>query len=154
MTNTLHIQAQPGAPIACDMSTAQDTPEERLGEYNRLFERTLVRSERRDDAVAFWFRADPGTRAAIDDLARREAACCPFMDYHVETVGDEVIYTISNMTTGDERASVDVFLDAFHALPEHAGSDLEGLFGRLSDRGVDVIKAGGDRFELRDPTAR
>jgi hypothetical protein len=153
MTNSLHIQAQPGAPVACDMSTAQDTPQERFSEYNRLFERALVRRERRDDAVAFWFRAEPGTRAAIDDLARREAACCPFMDYRIETIGDEVIYTISNMTTGDERASVDTFLDAFHALPDHAGSDLEGLFDRLSDQGVHIIETGGERFEPRDSAA-
>ena len=29
-------------PIACDMSTARDTPEERLAEYRRLFAQALV----------------------------------------------------------------------------------------------------------------
>lgn len=153
MTNSLHIQAQSGAPVACDMSTAVDTWDERLSDYNRLFERALVGRERRDDAVVFWFRADPGTREAVDDLARREAACCPFLDYHVDTIGDEVTYKISNMTTGDERASVDVFLDLLHALPDHADSDIEGLFGRLAVRGVHVIETGGQRFELRDSAA-
>ena len=119
----LHISPQPDAPIACDMSTATDTPDERLAGYRRLFERALLRRERRDDGVVFAFRGDAAE--AVDDLARREAACCPFLDYRVETVGGEVIWT----TTGDARASA--ILDTFHDLPDHAGSDLDGLLDRL-----------------------
>jgi hypothetical protein len=116
MTTILHLQARPDAPIACDMSSARDTPDERLAEYRELFERALRHRERRADGVAFAFRADAGTREQVDDLARREHACCPFLDYRIETAGDEVIWTI----TGDGRAGVDVILDAFHALPDHA----------------------------------
>jgi hypothetical protein len=58
-------------PIACDMSAAPDTPEERLADYRRLFERALLRRERRPDGLVLAFRADPGIRAAVDDLARR-----------------------------------------------------------------------------------
>jgi hypothetical protein len=116
MTTVLHLEARPDAPIACDMSSARDTPDERLAEYRELFERALLRRERRVDGVVFSFRADAGTREQVDDLARREHACCPFLDYRVETAGDEVIWTI----TGDGRAGVDVILDAFHALPDHA----------------------------------
>jgi hypothetical protein len=123
MTNALHIPARPDAPIACDMSTAGDTPAERLLEYRRLFERALLHRERRDDGVVFRFRSDHETREAVEDLARREAACCPFLDYRVETVGDEVIWT----TTGDARAGVQAVLDAFHALPDHARSDRVGM---------------------------
>ena len=101
------------------MSSATDTPDERLAAYRRLFERALLRRERRDDGVVFAFRADAAE--AIEDLARREAACCPFLDHRVETVGGEVIWT----TTGDARASA--ILDTFHALPDHAGSDLEAI---------------------------
>jgi hypothetical protein len=123
MTNALHLQAQPGTPIVCDMSAADDTPDERLREYGRLFERALLRRERRADAVVLSFRADPDTQRTVADLARREAACCPFLDYRVETVGDEVIWTITNPIAGDERASVDVILDAFHDLPERVDRD-------------------------------
>jgi hypothetical protein len=115
MTNTFHIKAVPGAPVACDMSTARDTPDERLAAYEGLFEHALLRRERGADSVVFQFR--PGTRDAVEDLARREAACCPFLDYRVETAEDEVIWTI----TGDERAGVDVVLDALHALPVSCG---------------------------------
>jgi hypothetical protein len=134
VTNVLHLQAQPAAPIGCDMSAAADTPDERLREYTRLFERALLHRQRRADAVVFSFRADLDTRQAVDDLARREAACCPFLDYRVETVGDEVIWTITNTIAGDGRASVDVILDAFHDLPDHAGSDLAGYLARLATR--------------------
>jgi hypothetical protein len=66
--------------------------------------------ERRADSVAFTFRA--GAREQVEDLARREHACCPFLDYRVETAGDQVVWTIS----GDERGVVQTTLDAFDAL--------------------------------------
>jgi hypothetical protein len=116
MTNTLHLPATPDAPIACDMSTASDTPEERIAEYAELFHRALVRRERRADAVVFWLSAD--ARATVDSLARREAACCPFADYRVETAGREVVYTITNPVTDERKPDVDAMLDEFHALPD------------------------------------
>lgn len=116
MTDVLHLPARPDAPIACDMSTAPDTPEQRLAEYRALYARALLRRERTPRAVVLAFRAEGGTRAAVDDLAHREAACCPFLDYRVETAGDEVIYTISSV----QRADAEVALDAFYALPDDA----------------------------------
>lgn len=120
MKNPLVLGALADAPVSCDMSMAPDTPDERLREYDELFERALVRRERRADSVAFTFRADPGVRERVDDLARREAACCPFLDYRVESAGDAVVWTITNAVTGDRRASVDVVLDAWQALPDNA----------------------------------
>jgi hypothetical protein len=148
MTNVLHIPAQLDAPIACDLSTAEDTAAERLADYHRQFERALLRRERREDGVVFAFRADGGMREALHDLARREASCCPFLDYRVEAIGDEVIWTTSNHLTGSERASVDVFLDVLYALPKHAGSDIDGFLGRLADAGVEMV-AVEDGFEVR-----
>jgi hypothetical protein len=136
MTDVLHIPARPDAPIACDLSTAEDTPDERLADYHRQFERALLRRERRENAVVFAFRADGGTREALDDLARREAACCPFLDFRVETVGDEVIWTTGNVLTGSERAGVDAFLDVLYALPDHAGSDIDDFFGPALNRQI------------------
>jgi hypothetical protein len=130
MTNALHIPARTDAPIACDMSTAEDTPDERLAEYSRLCERALLRRERRAAAGAFAFRADRGTRETVEVLARREAACCPFLEYRVETAGDEVIYEVIWPVTSPARpAGVDAILDAFYALPDNAGSEMEGLLG-------------------------
>ena len=140
MTNVLHLPARAGAPIACDLSTATDTPDGRLAEYGRLFERALVRRERTEDAVVFAFRATPGTREQAEDLAHREAACCPFLDYRVETAGQEVTFTITNPSTGMARADADATLDVFYALPDHAGSDHAGLLERLAGGGVRVIQ--------------
>ena len=148
MTDVLHIPAQVDAPIACDLSTAEDTADERLADYQRQFERALLRRERREDSVVFTFRADGGTREALHDLARREAACCPFLDYRVEAIGDEVIWTTSNRLTGGARAGVDAFLDVLYALPDHTGSDIDGFFGRLADAGVEMV-AVDDGFEVR-----
>jgi hypothetical protein len=115
MTSVLHLPARPGAPIACDMSTAPDTPDQRLAEYEALFARALVRRER---AIRFTLRAEPGVRAQVDDLARREAACCPFLEYRVETIGDEVRFTVAN----PRQADADAVLDAFYALPDRGAS--------------------------------
>jgi hypothetical protein len=153
MTTDLHLPARADAPIACDMSTAADTPDQRLAEYSALFERALVRRERPEQAVVFAFRATPDTREQVEDLARREAACCPFLDYRVQTTDDEVIYTVTNPMTGMERADAEVTLDAFYALPDHAGSDYAGLLERFADGGVRVGEAGSNRWELRDSTA-
>jgi hypothetical protein len=149
MTDVLHIPARLDAPIACDLSTAEDTAEERLADYRRQFERALLRRERRADAVVFTFSADGGTREALHGLARREAACCPFLDYRVEVAGDEVFWTASNVLRSSDRAGVDAFLDALYALPDHAGSDIEAFFGRLADAGVETIASGEDRLETR-----
>jgi hypothetical protein len=122
MTITLHLPARAGAAIACDMSTAADTPDERLRQYDRLFAEAMLGRERREDAVVFTFRAQ--TQDWVEDLARREAACCPFADYRVEADGDAVTWTITNP---DERSEIDVMLDAYYALPDDPGVDLAGL---------------------------
>ena len=128
------------------MSSARDTPEQRLAEYGDLLERALFGRERREDAVVLTFRVD--AREQVEDLARREHACCPFVDYSVEVLGDQVIWTITNTIQGERRAAVDAILDALHALPEHAGSDLDGYLDRLAARGVEVVGANGG-FQLR-----
>ncbi len=143
MTPSLHLPARPGVPIACDMSTATDTMDERLRDYQRLFEQALLRRERRADAVTFTFNAAPGTREQVEDLVRREAACCPFFDFHVETAGDVVNWTTTNPVAGQDRAAVDVILDAIHDLPDHSSSDVAGLFDRLAERGVPVLEGPG-----------
>lgn len=153
MTDVLHLPARADAPIVCDMRTASDTPDQRLAEYAALFERALVRRDRPDGAVRFTFRFAPETRALVQDLAHREAACCPFLDYRVESTADEVVYTVTSLATGLDRDAANVTLDAFYALPDHADSGYAGLLARLADGGVHVIDAGTDRWELRESAA-
>jgi hypothetical protein len=119
MTSVLHLPARTDAPIACDMSTARDTPQARLAEYHELFERALRGRERHADSVVLRF--DAAAREQVEDLASREHACCPFVDYRVETAGDEVLWTTTNPVAGDERAAADVMLDALYALTRPRG---------------------------------
>jgi hypothetical protein len=153
MTSLLHLPARADAPIACDMRTAADTPDQRLAEYSELFERALLRRDRPEHAVVFAFRATRGVRDQVEDLARREAACCPFLEYRVEATADEVVFTVADPVSGLERADAEVTLDAFYALPDHAGSDYAGLLDRLADAGVHVIEPGSDRWVPRESAA-
>lgn len=145
MTLLLHIPPRDDAPIACDMSTATDTPDTRLREYAALFADALVRRERTADAVVLAFR--PDARARVIDLAQREAACCPFVDYRVELIGAEVIWTTSNPRA--EHTEIDAMLDAFHALADHADRDASGFFDRLAEQGVEVLEHQPAQFEFR-----
>ncbi len=115
MTTTLHLPAREGAAVACDMSTASDTPDERMREYDRLFAAVMLSHERREHAVVFTFGGGAEAQAWVEDLARREAACCPFADYRVEVEDDTVRWTIST--------DVDAMLDAYSAMPENPGRD-------------------------------
>ena len=141
MSDISHIPARPDAPIACDMSAAGDTPEHRLDEYARLFADALIDRERHDGAVALVFRADPRIRATVEDLTHREAACCPFFDYRVETIGEKLVWTITNPVNSEDRASAEAMLEIFYELPDHASATSDGLLDRLATRGISLITA-------------
>jgi hypothetical protein len=102
------------------MSNARDIPQERLAEYGELFERALLGRERRPDRVVLTFRGDQRTRTQVEDLVGREHACCPFVDYRVESSGDELRWVTTTVATGGQRATVNVILDGFYALPDPA----------------------------------
>jgi hypothetical protein len=107
-------------PIACDMSSAPDTPEQRLAEYDRLFAIALSRRQRTATGVVFTFRPGPGVLEWVEDLSRREAACCPVLDYQVESRGTRVVWTIEA-----DQPAARVILDEFYRLP--ARSPRRGL---------------------------
>jgi hypothetical protein len=74
------------------MSNAVDTPAERLAAYRRLSEHALGQT-RRPRAVTLRFAA--GACAAVEELARRESECCPFLEQRVELGDSEVAWTIA-----------------------------------------------------------
>jgi hypothetical protein len=119
MTNTqpLLIHETPAAPVACDMTTATDTPEERLAEYGRLFAEALIDRKRTDDAVVFVFAAKPGIADRAAELARREALCCPFASYQVTVEGERVVWRTSSQAGPVAQAIV----DELYGLPEQMG---------------------------------
>jgi hypothetical protein len=119
MSDISHIPARADAPIACDMSAARDTPRQRLDEYARLFADALIDRERRDGAVSLVFRDDPRIRATVEDLTHREAGCCPFFDYRVETIGEKLVWTITNPISSEDRAAAETMMEIFYELPDH-----------------------------------
>jgi hypothetical protein len=125
-------------PIACDMTNAPDTPEERLAEYGRLFAAHLVGRERTAAGIRFRFRADEGVEAWVRDLAAREKACCAFFDFAVATVGHDVIW--DGRVVDDDTARE--ILEEFYQLPEAAGLGVDALMGRYTERGLTFITDG------------
>lgn len=133
-TEPLIIQEKPGAPIACDMTTAADTPEARLAEYARLFAHALVNVERTAEAVEFKFAAKAGVADWIVDLARREAACCPFFTYEITFSADRVVWR----TSSQAGPAAQTILDEFGALPAQVAEGFSGLLDRLGRKGIPI----------------
>lgn len=118
-------------PIVCDMTTARDTPEERLAEYRRLFGEALTGRERTAGGIRFRFRAGDGIEEWVRDLAAREKACCAFFVFEVTASGDEVIW---DAAAPDDAGPI---LEEFFLLPEAAGSPAE-LLRRMEERGLRI----------------
>lgn len=123
-------------PIACDMTDAPDTGPERMAEYRRLFAETLVGRERTGTGIRFRLRADQGIEDWVRDLAAREKACCPFFDFDITTVGDEVHWYATVVDDDIARA----ILDEFYALPDNLSGGVEGLENRLRQRGLEIVE--------------
>ena len=137
----------PTAPIACDMSAATDTPDERVEQYRQLFAEALLHVERQPGAVEFRFATKPGIRERCVDLATREAACCAFLGFYLMADEDTVAWT----TTGDERIeAVRVFLDLFENAPVEFLATPGELANALERRGfafVDETGVTGFKYE-------
>jgi hypothetical protein len=101
VTTLLTLPATPDAPIACDLSDAQETPKERRAEYGRLFDQAFVDRTSTGTAVVFRFVARPGVVEWLLDLVRREAACCPFLSYEVDLAGEHVMWRIAGRSRAD-----------------------------------------------------
>ena len=139
MTKLLSIAPRPDAPIACDMSKAQDSLAERLTEYRRLFEHALTSRESTAVSTTFRFAARPGVREWVCDLATREAACCPFLSYEIEEQGEEIVWT----TTGGLGAAEMTILGEFIDGSESPADSSDAIAQRLEDHGLQVITRDG-----------
>lgn len=130
MTNLLTIRSIPEAPVACDMTAAEDTLDERITEYRRLFDHALEHRDSTESTTTFWFADRPGVRDWLLDLVRREAACCPFLSYDVDVIDQQIVWTV----TGGVGASDMAVLDEFFADADPTRSSV--LIAReLVDRG-------------------
>jgi hypothetical protein len=117
--------------VACDMTSAPDTPQQRMAEYGRLFTQHLVGRERTAAGIRFRLRQDAGVEAWVRDLSAREKACCPFADFTIATVDGQVAWDITVIDDDTARA----VLDEFYRLPETMGEGWTGFERRLTDLG-------------------
>ena len=126
--------------IACDMTDAPDTGQERLAEYARLFDSALISRERTPGAMRWWLRNDEGIEAWAKDLAARENACCAFMTTTVTVAGDRVLW---ESTAIDDPVAREV-LDMMYELPERRWVDAGQAYARFTDGiGVPIMISDG-----------
>jgi hypothetical protein len=121
-------------PLVCDMTTAPDSPQDRLAEWARIFDHALAGRERTAAAVIWRFTARAGVEEWARDLAEREAACCPFLTYAVTAREGQVLFRID----GDTDPMVQAALDEIHDLPDQVADGLPGLLERLHQVGFTI----------------
>jgi hypothetical protein len=127
-------------PIACDLTDAPDTAEERMAEYGRLFARALAGRERTGKGVRLRFRDEEGVEPWVRDLAAREKACCPFYHFGISINNGQVWWDISlvdGIAANDEETAR-ALLDEFYDAPDNAAGGVEGMKQRLADSGFAV----------------
>jgi hypothetical protein len=127
------------------MSNAPDTLAERIAEYRRLFDHALVGRESTPTATTFRFADRPGVAEWVCDLAKREAACCPFLSYEIDQEGEEIVWT----TAGGLGASEMAIFEELLVGPEAVTASSETIAQRLEDQGLPVIGPFGSRGPAR-----
>ena len=113
----------------------QDTLTQRLAEYRRLFQHALLDRESTATATTFRFAARPGVRDWVCDLAKREAACCPFLSYEIVEEGRGDRMDNRRCLGASDIAILDEFLDD----PQSVTAGSEAIAERLGAQGIPVI---------------
>jgi hypothetical protein len=139
--------------IACDLTGAPDTAEERMAEYDRLFTRALAGRERTGDGIRLRLRADEGVEAWVRDLSVREKACCPFYDFAVAVDGGQVWWDITLVAgVTDDPDTARTLLDTYYHAPDYAADGVAGMTKWLAGNGFQVTTEGSvmrmDRTEV------
>jgi hypothetical protein len=94
--------------VACDLAAAELGA--RAGEWRELRDSAGLGAIRIDRGARLWLR--PDAAAVAEDLARREAGCCGFLDIELGPDGDRLRLDITSPAPyGDEVAAVLAGLD-------------------------------------------
>jgi hypothetical protein len=121
-------------PIVCDTTTATDTAQQRLDDYQRIFTH-LISRERTSQGIRFRLRAEPGVREQVEDLAAREKACCAFFAFDITTDGDHVVWDCA--VSDDDAARA--ILEEYYLLPKTATGTPAELLNRMTSKGLTFI---------------
>ncbi|MFI0451861.1 hypothetical protein [Actinomadura sp. 6N118] len=126
-------------PVVCDMTSATDTPQQRLDAYQRLFGQYLVGREKTTQGIRFRLRNQPGVEDQVRQLAAREKACCAFFAFDIRTDGDQVIWDCAVSDNDTARA----LLAEYYLLPETAAQTPDQLGDHLAAKGLRFITEPG-----------
>ncbi len=99
-------------PVACSLTAAEQA--DRLQAFRDLARRALADRRRDGDRVVLSFHATRDVASRVEDFARRERECCPFLDLSVRHGDLRVVLSIG---AGPEAAPM---LDAFYELADSA----------------------------------
>jgi hypothetical protein len=94
-------------PVACSLTA--DEQADRAGELRELAGRALAERRREPGRVVLSFKAGPGVEKQVEDLARRERECCPFLK--ISVARDEDLVALSIGAGPDSDAALDAFYD-------------------------------------------
>ena len=88
--------------VVCDLNAVGQGA--RAAEWRRLLDSAGLGVTRVDGGARLWLR--PDAAAAAEDLIRREASCCGFLDFELTTDGDRLRLDITSVASyGDEIAA-------------------------------------------------
>jgi MerR family transcriptional regulator, copper efflux regulator len=87
---------QRSAPIAC--SLAKGDLADRQERWHQLWQRAAVNAVTTSNGLRLLFRAEPGVKEELHQLADLERDCCAFADWSVQVRGEEVVLDVTAPT--------------------------------------------------------
>ena len=92
-------------PLACSLTAGEQS--ERADEFRELAARALLQREREPGRLLLSFRDEAAEQ--VEDLARRERECCPFLEISVARSDDAVLLSLG--AAPDADAALDPFYE-------------------------------------------
>jgi hypothetical protein len=87
---------QRSAPVACSLATTDLA--DRQERWHQLWHRAAVNAATTSNGLRLLFRAEPGVREELHQLAELERDCCAFADWSVQGCGEEVVFEVTAPT--------------------------------------------------------
>jgi hypothetical protein len=87
---------QRSAPVACSLAKAELA--DRQERWHQLWHRAAVNAVTTSNGLRLLFRAEPGVKEELHQLADLERDCCAFADWSVHVGGEEVVLDVTAPT--------------------------------------------------------
>jgi len=94
-------------PKSCSLTPSEGS--ERAAEFRALARHALRSRELVGERVLLRYDRQPAVADAVEDLARRERECCPFLELEVSASASEVTLAIG--AAPEDRAALDAFYE-------------------------------------------